>query len=949
MAKPMQYLLSLPPNLVGCFHDITGLDPQQWFCANDPVGRKLGSGGGTTHLLNAYEQHTSCPLPLTANKRIIIHAGGQSRRLPSYAPSGKILTPIPVFRWERGQRLSQNLLDIQVPLYEQIMKAAPDSLTTMIVSGDVFIRATEPLQPIPEADVVCYGLWLGPEIAKDHGIFVSDRRSPSRLKRMMQKPSVEVLGGLLKDHFYLTDIGIWLLSERALRLLREKSTRDGEVINYDLYSDFGRALGDEPEIDDPDLAALSVAILPLPGGEFYHFGTTHEIISSTLEVQNLVNDQRRIIHRSRKPHPSMFIQNSETWAKITSDNHHLWVENSCISEGWTLTNHHVITGVPENAWQIALKAGQCIDIVPVGESQYVVRPYGYDDRFKGRVNDPSTLFLGQPFIQWAAERGIDPTAIPGGDDMQSACIFPVVDNSHDAGLVLRWMLNEPYQDGGRMLWNMSRRMSAEEISAEANLRRLEEQRKENRAKNWPFLAKNYQHSVFYQLDLEDAAREFQANNIALPSPLSEDDPLMTRIHDAMFRSERLRLKGEAQRAEEEADKAFGLLRQGLTTSALADKQSPRMSVYADQIVWGRSPVRIDIAGGWTDTPPYCLMEGGAVINLAIELNGQQPIQTYVKPCREPKIILRSIDLGAAEEVTTYEQLADFYHVGSPFSIPKAALVLAGFQPGFSAERFDSLQSQLQAFGCGIEVTLLSAIPAGSGLGTSSVIAATVLGALNDFCGLMWDKNEIGHRTLVLEQLLTTGGGWQDQFGGLLQGVKLLQTSEGFDQNPVVRWLPDELFTRSDYRACHLLYYTGITRTAKTILAEIVRKMFLNQHDELSQLRQMKSHTMEMYEAIQRNDFERMGRLVRHTWAQNQAIDNGTNPAEVQRITELVDDLCLGYKLPGAGGGGYLYMIAKDPEAAARVRQILAADPYRNANARFVDMSLSASGLQVSRS
>jgi galactokinase/mevalonate kinase-like predicted kinase len=214
---------------------------------------------------------------------------------------------------------------------------------------------------------------------------------------------------------------------------------------------------------------------------------------------------------------------------------------------------------------------------------------------------------------------------------------------------------------------------------------------------------------------------------------------------------------------------------------------------------------------------------------------------------------------------------------------------------------------------------------------------------------MWDKNEIGHRTLVLEQLLTTGGGWQDQFGGSLQGIKLLQTQRGFDQNPVVRWLPEEVFTQPDYRACHLLYYTDITRTAKTILSEIVRRMFLNQHDELALLREMKSHTMEMYEAILRNDFNAMGRLVRRTWAQNQALDSGTNPAEVERLTTLVDDLCLGYKLPGAGGGGYLYMIAKDPEAAAHIRQILSSDPQRTPNARFVDMTLSASGLQVSRS
>ena len=201
---------------------------------------------------------------------------------------------------------------------------------------------------------------------------------------------------------------------------------------------------------------------------------------------------------------------------------------------------------------------------------------------------------------------------------------------------------------------------------------------------------------------------------------------------------------------------------------------------------------------------------------------------------------------------------------------------------------------------------------------------------------------------MLEQLLTTGGGWQDQFGGVLGGVKLLETLRGFDQNPLVRWLPDNVYTQPEYQQCHLLYYTGVTRTAKKILGEIVRRMFLNHQGEIRQLRAMKAHAMDMYEAIQRQDFHEMGMLIRKTWEQNQQIDSGTNPDSVRRITDLVDDLCLGYKLPGAGGGGYLYMVAKDPDAAARIKRILC-DHQMNANARFVDMTLSKSGLQVSRS
>ena len=851
----MKKLLSVPPNVVDCFHELTGLSREEYFCTCDPIGHRLGSGGGTTWLLQQAADW------LGGERSIILHAGGQSKRLPSYAVSGKILAPIPVFRWERGQRLSQTLLDLQLPLYERMMEAAPKRLRTMIVSGDVYIRAAERIGAIPDADVVCYGLWLDASIAKDHGVFVSDRRTPNVLKMMLQKPSTERLSALLKDHFYLTDIGIWLLSDRALELLRKRSENSENstfpLKEYDLYSEFGCALGTQPTIDDPELGALSVAIVPLPGGEFYHFGTSREMISSTLAIQNIVNDQREIMHHDRKPHPSIFTQNAVTHYQFTPENQNIWIENSFIGPRWRLTRDHVITGVPENDWEISLEPGECIDVVPVGEGDYEVRRYHIDDA-----------------------------------------------------------------------------VNSNEVAQRANLRRLFAQRNTFRQENWRAMARNWQHSVFYQLDLDDAAREFEKMKIELPPVLPDDAPLMTRIHDAMFR--------------QESTHAFSLLREGLTADVVAQKQQPRMSVYQDQIVWGRSPVRIDLAGGWTDTPPYCLMEGGSVVNIAIELNGQPPLQAYVRPSKEYRIVLRSIDLGASEVVETYEQLGDFMHVGSPFSIPKAALALAGFLPRFSAEVFPSLKAQLEAFGGGIELTLLSAVPAGSGLGTSSILAATVLGAVSDFCSLAWDKNEIGRRTLVLEQLLTTGGGWQDQFGGVLGGVKLLETTRGFEQNPVVRWLPDDVFTQPEYQSCHLLYYTGVTRTAKKILAEIVRRMFLNQHEQLLMLRAMKAHALDMYEAIQRNDFAEMGRLVRKTWKQNQLIDSGTNPDAVRRITDLIDDLCLGYKLPGAGGGGYLYMVAKDPEAAARVKQIIQ-QSEQNPNARFVDMTLSKKGLQISRS
>lgn len=945
----MKKLLSLPPNLVGCFHDIENVNHEEWFCTADPIGTRLGSGGGTSWLLEACRRKESPELSmdewLGRERRILLHAGGQSRRLPGYAPSGKILTPIPVFRWARGQRLSQNLLSLQLPLYERMMQKAPESLHTLIASGDVYIRNSEPLQEIPEADVVCYGLWVDPALATNHGVFVSNRKSPDKLDFMLQKPSLDELGSLAGTHLFLMDLGIWLLSDRAVRLLMQHSTTvdEKELKAYDLYSEFGLALGAEPKIIDPDLNHLTVSILPLPGGEFYHYGTSRELISSTLAVQNLVRDQRAIMQRKVKPHPAMFVQNAEMKKKLTAGNSELWIENSSVGGGWTLNSRHVITGVPVNDWALDLPAGICVDIVPVGESAFAARPYGFNDAFKGDVSDSCTLFMGQSITGWGAGRMIQ---LPACKDIQNAPLFPICATVDELGLVLRWMISEPHLEAGKRIWESVRKVSANELSDTANLNRLVDQRKAFRKKDWSMLASNHEKSVFYQLDLADAAAEFAADNIPLPAQLPTDAPLMKKIHDFMFRSRVLQLQGSEFVKEQQ--EAFAQLREGLINSVIDDKQSPSLNVYRDQIVWGRSPVRIDLAGGWTDTPPYCMYAGGNVVNVAIELNGQPPLQVYIKPAKEYKITLRSIDLGAMEAITRWDELRDYKKVGSPFSIPKAALALAGFIPEFAGNRFSSLEEQLKDFGSGIEVTLLAAIPAGSGLGTSSILAATVLGAVSDFCGLAWDKSEIGNRTLILEQLLTTGGGWQDQYGGVLHGLKLLQTSEGFNQNPQVRWLPEYLFTDPAYQVCHLLYYTGITRTAKDILAEIVRGMFLNSGTHLQLLAEMKAHALDMYEAIQRGDFSVYGNLVGKTWEQNKALDPGTNPPAVEKIISLIKDYAIGYKLPGAGGGGYLYIVAKDPEAALKIRKVLS-DYQLNDSARFVEMNLSDKGLQISRS
>ena len=609
----------------------------------------------------------------------------------------------------------------------------------------------------------------------------------------------------------------------------------------------------------------------------------------------------------------------------------------------------MITGVPGNEWALEVPDSICLDIIPVGGDAYCIRPFGYTDPFKGDVGRPDTAWMSRPCGEWFAARGLVRSAFaPDGTDIQFAQIFPVVGRDALTESFVRWMIGGGGSDDeeSRGKYLAAVKLSATEIGNAADLMRLHEQRSKYCSITIPLIAQNHEYSIFYQLDLEKLADDYHAFDIALPPDLGSDAPLMKRIHNYMFKARVADLRKENGKAYEQ--KAFALLKESIISTCFQNSPSPRLTLIRDQIIWGRSPVRIDLAGGWTDTPPYCLINGGRVVNIALNLNGQPPIQCFIKPSAAPKIILRSIDLGVEEIIATYEQLTHYHKVGSPFSIAKAALSLAGFSPEFSATSYPSLEAQLELFGGGLEITTLAAVPKGSGLGTSSILAATVLGTLAETCDLNWDNAKISQMTLVLEQLLTTGGGWQDQLGGIMQGIKIIETKPGLEQLPVIRWLPNQLFTDVEYKSSMLLYYTGITRVAKNILAEIVRGMFLNSGRKIGLLEEIGDHATDTFDVIQRGDYRHLGRQIEKSWQLNNKLDAGTNTPEIQQMLGKVSPYLIGKKLAGAGGGGFMLMLARDSDATKKIREILNAEPL-NANARFVDFQLSETGLQISRS
>jgi galactokinase/mevalonate kinase-like predicted kinase len=146
----------------------------------------------------------------------------------------------------------------------------------------------------------------------------------------------------------------------------------------------------------------------------------------------------------------------------------------------------------------------------------------------------------------------------------------------------------------------------------------------------------------------------------------------------------------------------------------------------------------------------------------------------------------------------------------------------------------------------------------------------------------------------------------------------------------------------------LLYYTGVTRVARNILVEIVEGMFLNQRDKLAILRDMKDHAGFCADAIQHGSYVDFASAVARSWRLNKLLDPDTTNPEIERLVGLIEPYAAGFKLAGAGGGGYMYILAKDPDAAVRIRAVLQGNPL-NARSRFVGMNFSGNGLQVTRS
>ncbi|XP_036604711.1 L-fucose kinase [Trichosurus vulpecula] len=337
------------------------------------------------------------------------------------------------------------------------------------------------------------------------------------------------------------------------------------------------------------------------------------------------------------------------------------------------------------------------------------------------------------------------------------------------------------------------------------------------------------------------------------------------------------------------------------------------------------PARVDFSGGWSDTPPITYEHGGAVVDLAILVDGRRPIGAKARRIMEPELRLstgtHSGEVFTALVCQSLEDLQDYCQPHAPGALLKAAFICAQIVQLPSPK---SLQTQLRhGFGGGFELHTWSDLPHGSGLGTSSILAGAVLAALHRAAGRTVGTQALIHAVLHLEQMLTTGGGWQDQVGGLVPGIKIGRSRPQLPLKVKV----EEISVPADFiqilNEHLLLVYTGKTRLARNLLQDVLRNWYARLPAVVDNAQALIRNAEECAQAFSQGSLPLLGQCLTQYWGQKKCMAPGCEPLAVRRMMDALKPYVYGQSLAGAGGGGFLYLLTKEPQQKEVLERVLA--------------------------
>ena len=339
-----------------------------------------------------------------------------------------------------------------------------------------------------------------------------------------------------------------------------------------------------------------------------------------------------------------------------------------------------------------------------------------------------------------------------------------------------------------------------------------------------------------------------------------------------------------------------------------------------------APVRIDFAGGWSDTPPICNHEGGVVLAAAVTLNGKRPIEVIVSPRKDKLIKVESRDLGKRTIIRSQREINDHHDPHDWCCLVKSALTVTGFKFGSR----------------GVNITISANLPKGSGMGTSSILGAATIAALIGET----DVKKVGALTLKLEQEMCTGGGWEDQFAGMTPGIKIMRSKRGNIQLVDIESVKSQEKFIKILKSRSLLYFTGQKRMARNVLRRVIGFYLNNPHNFGKILiKSIKECAERAKLAVERCDINTFAKCVNEYWRDKKLLDAGSTNEQVDDIIDMIRPNISAVSLTGAGGGGFMYILAKSAKDAVKVRKFLEKNPPSK-HSKFYDFDIDLRGIAL---
>lgn len=957
----------------------------------DPEGKRVGSGGATLNVLKAIaEKEQKDESNFFENLRIlVIHSGGDSKRIPQYSACGKLFSPIPR-TLPNGQPSA---------LFDEFMISTsliPARLQEgmLVMSGDVLLLFNALQIDTQFHGAAAISMKEDAETGKNHGVFLGD--DSEKVRRFLHKQSVESLrewGAVDGRGQVNLDTGAILLDSHMLRSLYSlistgnvvnKAKFDqfvNEKVRISFYGDFLYPLAEDATLEEyqketpegdysPELSKCremlwqvlhqyQLKLLCLSPAEFIHFGTTAELrhmVTEAVDDYAFLGWQQVVsanaVGKAGYALHNVFVDKNAT-VKAGA-----YIENSYLGEGVIVKEKSVVSGLQVPAGTVIPREA-VFHGLKLKDGSFAVRVYGVQDNPKDSLEKKGG-FLGSTLPAFLEKWGIAPEEIWDGPDhsLWTAKLYPVCKTVEECmqyakllPALVRWNGPTIVEAGknyeidvekvaklraGLKLWKSKKRLSLYESFDQADGSALIPWRERlgDRVRVEQFVT-----AIMSQVPVNDALKIFcngikeSEKQLLLEKIEAGDYSLKMRLHYGLAIAGEKHL-GVMERDDTEGhmQKCFQALQQAITESFREENESKQVRDAVGSVnraakqqiqkeeVNVQLPVRVNWGGGWTDTPPHCNEKGGVVLNAAISLKGKLPVCVSVRRLKKYVVELESQDVGAHGIFTQMDEINDCGNPYDKFALHKAALIACGIiRAGDERE----LEQVLRELGGGIYLsTQVKGVPKGSGLGTSSILSVACAKALYEFLGEPADDGVLYDVVLCMEQLMSTGGGWQDQVGGLVPGIKMITSKPGLRQHIRLEQVNIAPETVKELQERFALIYTGQRRLARNLLRDVVGGYIGNRPESLDALQQMKRVAALMKFELEQGDVDAFAALLNRHWELSVQLDAGSTNTCIEQIFLSIEDLIDGRFIAGAGGGGFLQVILKKGITAEMLRERL---------------------------